>query len=105
MNYYLSTKKLKNREFRVYPENAKIEGQVIYSGHKMGIDDKILPQIINIKIASEKNTYRLFRYDDDKWIDAHSTNLLPKLLESWDSILNTLESKCGKFKKVTITLV
>jgi hypothetical protein len=102
---YLILRKARGREFRVYPESQKAEGEILYTGHKNGLADSLLIDLIDIKTGRERGKCVILKYDENVYIDANSSNMLKTVLESWDSALAVLEKKSGKFRKVTITLV
>lgn len=107
---YLVLRKWRNYEWRLYPENSKFEGQVIYKGHKMGVDNNLLLEVIETKIMNN-NSFELLKYDEGDlkvsskrtWIKTDRDKLLKKLMESWESALNKLEIEDMKFKKIIVT--
>jgi hypothetical protein len=106
---YLVLRKWRNYEWRLYPDDSKFEGQVIYRGHKMGVDNNLLLEIIEIKIMNN-NLFEVLKYDEGDlnnlrkrvFMKADKNNLLKVLLDSWDSALNKFETEVGKSKKIVI---
>jgi hypothetical protein len=109
---YLTLKKWRNYEWRLYPEDSQTEGEVIYKGHKLGLESNLILQIIETRTIN-KNSFHFFRYDKDlsnkntldkgDWIKTDEKDFLKNLLDSWSSALNKLESDNKKFRKVVVT--
>lgn len=110
---YITTKKTNNIEYRVYPIGVEPEGQIIYKGHKLGVDTTILEQIIDWRI--ERSVGRIYfpKYDKVKenisiidasiWDIGRVDNFDTKLVESWETVQNNLKSKIGNYSKIIIT--
>ena len=63
---YLVLRKWRNYEWRLYPDDSKFEGQVIYRGHKMGVDNNLLLEILDIKtlyIFSQLDKYQFLKLE------------------------------------------
>jgi hypothetical protein len=109
---YLVLKKWRNFEWRLYPENSICEGQVIYKGHKMGIDSNLLLETIDLKV-NNANTFEILNYNEGVlhenrkkvWIKTDKNKLVKTLNDSWNSALEKLESENGKLKKIIITKI
>lgn len=107
---YLVLRKWRNYEWRLYSDNSKFEGQIIYKGHKMGLDNNLLLEVIETKIMNN-NSFELLKYDEGDlkvsskrtWIKTDRDKLLKTLMESWKSALNKLEIEDVKCKKIIIT--
>jgi hypothetical protein len=100
---YVATKKLGKLEYRVWSEKGEPEGIVVWNGHKASIEDYVLAEILNIKKIGDKISVIKYGSPEKVWLDVDKSKPLKKLLESWETILDTLEANDGKFKKVTIT--
>ncbi len=112
---YLVFKSDNRREFRIYPDSAEVEGQIIYKGHKLGVELNLLSQLIDYRIERSSNKVLFLRYDkvtdsvsnlDSKiWKVSTSESFDKQILESWESMQTALEQKVGKFKKIFFTVV
>lgn len=107
---YLTLKKWRNYEWRLYPDNSKIEGQILYRGHKMGVDSNTLLEILDVK-TTNNNEFEILKYNEGDlndnrkkvWIKTNKSGLLKTLIDCWDSALNKLESVNAISKKIVIT--
>lgn len=114
MNYVVF-KILNRKEYRIYVENTKYEGLLIYKGHKLGIELSLLSQLIDFRIEKSSNKISILNYEKakdrvdhlnkDHWFIGTSDSVGKLLMESWESIQKVLEEKCGKFRKILITEV
>ena len=115
MNYIVS-KSDARFEYRVYIDNDdNKEGRVIYKGHKLGIDENILLEVIDYRI--EKSTGNLFflKYDQinenidfknkNIWNTGRVDSINLNLLESWDSLIRKLKIDNGDYRKIIITKI
>ncbi len=93
----------------------KIEGRLIYEGHKLAIPDELLPHIINYTHEKYSGNYNFLNYK--KWKDIYGFNDLTSqmtkcwfkerdnkkaLMESYETLLETLKEELGDFKKIYI---
>lgn len=109
---YLVLKKWRNYEWRLYPENSDIEGEIIYKGHKFGLENSILSEILEIKVIN-KNNFEILKYDESdtsnflkkKWIKTNKDNFMKDIFHSWNTALAKLGSENQNFKKIIITKI
>ena len=107
---YLVLKKWRNYEWRLYPENSEVVGDIIYKGHKLGIEDKVLLEILDTKKINN-NSLDILNYEESditdilkkNWIRSEKGELSKKIFESWNSALNKLSVQNEKIKKVIVT--
>jgi hypothetical protein len=114
MNYII-LKAEGRQEIRLYKEGVDFEGDVIYKGHKLAIESNSLTKILDFRIERYSGKIFFLKYDkitdgvdflDTKiWIVTNSTNFERNILISWESAQMALELKCGKFRKILITVV
>lgn len=112
MNYIVSNYYGK-REVRV--SFMPMDGSPIYSGHKLGIDDDILPSILLFKI--ERSTKKYFFIDYKKWNDIYSLQRInpmvtdcwishsdkkKSMMESYNSLITLMDELYGSFKNIYI---
>jgi hypothetical protein len=112
---YLVFKSDFRREFRLYIDGNEVEGQIIYKGHKLGVEVNLLSQLIDFRIERSTNKISFLQYDKitegvtllDKniWKISIQDSFDKNILESWDSLLRASEKKFGKFRKILITAV
>lgn len=112
---YIVFKTTGRKEYRIYLESAESEGDIIYKGHKLGVELNLLSKLIDYRIEKSSNRILVLKYD--KVVDTVSvldTNIwkigtsesLDKLIsESWESLQKVMENKFGKFRKILITAV
>jgi hypothetical protein len=107
---YLVLRKWRNYEWRLYPDDSKFEGQVIYRGHKMGVDNNLLLEILDIKMVNN-NLFEILKYDEGDlnnlrkkvFIKTDKNDLVKTLLESWNSALNKFENQNSNSKRIIVT--
>jgi hypothetical protein len=114
MNYII-LKKDARKEFRLYVEGNESEGQVLYKGHKLSLEVNQLGKILDYRMEKSSNKLHFLIYDKIKesvtiadtsiWRVSSSESFDRQILESWESAQRALESKCGKFRKILITMV
>jgi len=114
MNYVVF-KNVVRKQYRIYTDVSDYEGNIIYKGHKLGLELNSLSQLIDYRIEKTSNRVSVLMYDKIKenvsvldasiWKIGSSENLGKLILESWESVQIALESKCGKFRKILITEV
>ena len=104
---FITIKKDVRFEYRLYPETQEvIEGQVLYRGHKLGVDQKLLSNILLFK--SERNTNNMYIYDytsENRWFKCNSSDVLLAINKSYETLQTKAEHQFGKFRKVIITRV
>jgi hypothetical protein len=112
---YIVLKNENKKEIRLYVEGNNFDGDVIYRGHKLAIGSNSLSKVLESRM--ERSTGKIFflKYDKIKnkvdfldstiWIEGNSSTSEKNLLESWESAQIALESRCGKFRKILITVV
>ena len=115
MNYII-LKNIGFNQYRVYVESVEYEGDILYKGHKFGVNEKLISQIIDYRNVGNTNRILVLKYDK---VVENKVNILDKttwqtgtldsfdkmIWESWLSLLTALESKNGKFRKILITRV
>lgn len=103
---FITTKKNPKNEFRFYLDTQDYEGRVIYKGHKLGIDQSLLSQILDYRMERSTNKIYLMDYEtEDNWFSGSNSNLNSILEQSYDSLQRKAEKKFGKFRKILITVV
>lgn len=104
---YITLKKDQRFELRYYPEiSDNIEGKIIYKGHKLGLNEKLLTYILDYKLERFSNKIYLRNYlTDDKWFSGTTNDTLKIIDKSYESLQDLTEQTFGKFRKVTITIV
>jgi hypothetical protein len=114
MNYVVF-KTANRKEYRIYVDGQDYEGVLIYKGHKLSIELDSLSQLIDYRIERTTNRISVLNYekvkdrvdifDKNQWLIGTSDNFAQLLIQSWESLLKTLEIKSGKFRKILITEV
>lgn len=114
MNYLIS-KSDNRKEIRVYPEGVEFEGDIIYKGHKLGVEIDLLSKIIDFRTERASNRILFLKYDKitdkvilsdrDIWKISSTESFEKEIMNSWDLIKELLEKKVGKFRKILITVV
>ena len=113
---YLISKKCPQFEYRIYIDNNdKIDGQIIYKGHKLGVESNVLNEILEYKIEKSSNTIFFLKYDKiidtvdhknkDIWESGTSESMSKLLLNSWTTLSKSMVNKFGEFRKIIITKV
>ena len=110
---YIVANTMPKREIRI--SNHEIEGRVIYKGHKLGLPDELLPQIIYHTHERYTNTFYFLDYK--KWKNIYNMEKInvkmtkcwfteadskKALIKSYKTLLETLEEDNGEFKKIYI---
>lgn len=102
---FITIKKDSRFEYRLYTDTQQdFEGKIIYKGHKLGVDEKVLSNILEFKMERTSNRVYVRDYDsEDKWFvgSSYDSNLV--LNQSYESLQKFAESKLGKFRKILIT--
>lgn len=104
---FITIKKDSKFEYRLYTENAeKIEGRILYKGHRLGVSENLLGQILEYKLERTTNKLYLFDYTtDDTWFVATRIQPLSAINKSYESLQSKAEKHLGKYKKIIITMV
>jgi len=104
---FITIKKDIRFEYRFYLENSEnVEGQIIYKGHKLAINDRLLSNILEFKIERTTNRIYIFDYtSEDKWFVSSTSDTLRSINQSYDSLQQKAEKQFGKFRKIIITRV
>lgn len=103
----LQIKKDNRFTYYLYTENhQEIEGQVIYKGHKLGLESQFLNQILEFKIEKARDRIYIKDYtSDDDWFISSSRNLITTIEKSYETLQTKAEKEFGKFRKVIITRI
>jgi hypothetical protein len=115
---FITTKKSSRMEYRVYTEDPKEDNlDLIYHGHKLGIIDALLDEIINYKYELSSGKYYYIRYDVwknkynfdtpnntmmDLWKHGNMTSKSKDLFDTWLILIQTLRSLNGDFKNIWV---
>lgn len=104
---YIVTKREPRFEWRFYIEpTEEVEGKVIYKGHKLGINHKLLSSMLEFKQERTTNRIYLIDYENEgRWFVTNDNGLLETLSESYDTLQRVAQDKFGKFRKVVVTVV
>jgi hypothetical protein len=112
MDYIVSNETIKRQ---IIVSTNKVDGRMIYNGHKMGIPDSLLPIILRHHHERYNSTFIFFDYK--KWSEIYDMEKITPtmtecwfrnadsskgLLQSYDTLLNLIEEKFGKFKNIYI---
>lgn len=103
----LQIKKDTRYTYYLYTENHQdIQGQVIYKGHKLGLEPKFLNLILEFKLEKTRDKIYIKDYaNDDRWFVTSSRALVSGMEQSYNSLQAKAENEFGKFRKVIITRV
>jgi hypothetical protein len=115
MNYFV-TKSSNRIEYRIYTsDEVEVEGTTIYKGHKLGVDDNLLLEILDVKIEKSTGKIHFLKYDKvvtepdrldlNMWIVGRTESLNRNLQDCWSTLDRTIRQKFGEFKKIIITRV
>ena len=104
---FITTKKDQRFEYRLYIENVgEIEGLVLYKGHKLGVQDHILANILDYKMERMSNKIYIMDYNSDgRWFASNVSDPKNALDSSYNSLQDLAEKQFGKFRKIIITRV
>jgi hypothetical protein len=104
---FITTKKDQRFEYRYYIESSEnIEGVVIYKGHKLGLNDDILANILDYRIERMGNKIYLLDYNSNgNWFSTTITDTKTVLDKSYESLQQKAENRFGKFRKIVVTRV
>lgn len=112
---YIVFKNTGRKQYRVYVDGMEYEGDLIYKGHKLGVELNLLSALIDFRLEKISGSITVLRYDKVKddismldkniWKVGNSESFESLIKESWESMQNALESKFGKFRKILITAV
>jgi tRNA U34 5-carboxymethylaminomethyl modifying enzyme MnmG/GidA len=114
MNYTI-TKQTSRNEWRIYLDQEKIDGKVIYQGHRLGIETKHLHEFLEFRQEKSSGKVLLLDYeklkdepdhkDMNMWIVGNNANIDTIVEKSWESLLNRLKKDNTNFRKIAITKV
>jgi|688.fasta_scaffold621683_1 hypothetical protein len=104
---YITTKRDARFEWRFYIEpNDNVEGRIIYKGHKLGVGNDVLSNMIEYKQERTTNRIYLMDYENQgRWFVTNDGGLIETLSESYDTLQRIAQEKFGKFRKVVISVV
>lgn len=112
---YLVLKQEARKQIRIYPDGMKFDGQILYKGHKLGVEIDLLTKIIDYRIERSTNKISFLIYEKVSDVVSHVDTTIWKfssidsfeknILESWESVQRQMENKFGKFRKILITIV
>lgn len=117
---YIKLKSNSRLEYRLYlkdPEDQNLD--FVYQGHKLGINDSILDQILDYRFEASTNRIYYLRYDIlfNKFPNEQPslTNLEiwkpgrdskdKELYEIWGNLLQFIRGKIGTFKNIWIVRI
>jgi len=102
---FITTKSDKRHEWRIYTDiDTEIDGAIIYKGHKLGVTEDILLNILELKLERNSDRIHIRDYENNNnWFVGNRTNPYDALNKSYYSLQKRIEDEIGKFKKVTIT--
>lgn len=112
---YIVFKNTGRKQYRIYIDGSEYDGDLIYKGHKLGVELNLLSLLIDFRLEKSSGKVSVLKYDKvegdismlDKniWRIGGSESFNSLIKESWDSMQNALEMKFGKFRKILITAV
>jgi hypothetical protein len=112
---YIVLKNIGHQQLRIYPDPSVYEGKLILKTHKLAIEPKHLIELLEYRmdLLTRKKFFLIYDKVKDKispidksiWIESKGESFEKEIMESWYSVQRALESKCGKFRKILITLV
>ena len=104
---FITIKKDTRFEYRLYTENSEnIEGKVLYKGHKLGIDESLLSQILEYKLERTTNKLYVLDYEsNDTWFVTTKFQPILAMNKSYESLQSKAEKLFGKHRKIVITMV
>ena len=113
---YIVTKREPKWEWRIYKDSEeKIEGQIIYKGHKLAIEHPLLSKILDYRIEKKTGNIFTLKYDKVKELHDHTDltiweigkdqSFQKNLMKSWESLQLIMKQKMGNFRKIIITKV
>lgn len=104
---FIIIKKDSRFEYRLYLEDSvDVQGRVIYKGHKLGVNENILSQILEYRLERSTNKLYLLDYDSlSNWFITTKSNAVLGLNKSYESLQSKAEKQFGKFRKIIITMV
>ena len=99
---YITIKKDPRYEYRFYTEHIQEpEGKVIYKGHKLGIDEKLLASLLEYKMERTRDRIYLMDYDSsDRWFTSSSSNIGNTLNQSYESLQSKAENNLVNLEKL-----
>jgi len=114
---YLVSKRNSRFEYRIYTDNSKLEGKLIFSGHRGSVELPLLEEILEYKYHLSSKRYFFLDYlklfQENQWqypnligIDffRFSSDARKDMWESWNSLMSALSGE-KYLRKVYITMV
>jgi hypothetical protein len=104
---FITIKKDSRFEYRLYTEDSElIEGKVLYKGHKLGVSENLLSQILEYKLEKTTNKLYVFDYNSqDTWFVTTRLQPILAINKSYESLQTKAEKVLGKHRKIVITMV
>lgn len=112
---YIVSKDGPRLQYRIYIDGKETDGKLVYKGHKLGVDENTLSEILDYRIERSTNKIHFLKYDKiedspdyldlNQWKIGRIDSMNIGLLESWMSLNNKMQEKFGKFRKIIITKV
>ena len=104
---FITIKKDTRFEYRFYLEGEQnIDGKIIYRGHKLGVNESLLSNLLDYKLERTTNRIYLKDYEfEDQWFVSNNSNSIRVLQQSYESLQSKAEKEFGKFRKIVITRV
>ena len=104
---FITIKKDPRFEYRFYLEGEEnVDGKIIYRGHKLGVDESLLLNLLDYKVERTTNKIYLKDYQfEDQWFAGNNSNSIRVIQKSYESLQNKAEQQFGKFRKIVITRV
>ena len=112
---YIVLKSIGYQQIRIYPDTSVYEGRLILKSHKLALEPKHLIELLDFRIdlLTKKRFFLIYDKVDNKistidksiWIESQGESFDKEIIESWNSVQRALESKCGQFRKILITVV
>lgn len=115
---FIVTKKSSRMEYRVYTEDPQDKSMdIVYQGHKLGIIDSLLDEIVNYKYELSSGRYYYIRYDIwqskynfeipnntmmDLWKHGNMESKSKDLFDTWLNLIQTLRTLNGDFKNIWV---
>ena len=114
MNYIIS-KSGGRSEYRIYKDGDDFEGYPIYNGHKLGVENNLLAEVLDYRIDRGTGKIHFLKYDKvvtepnhldlKMWEIGRGESMQKNLLDSWISLNQVMREKLGEYRKIIITKV
>ncbi len=112
---YIVTKQTPRNEWRIYLDEEVTDQDIIYKGHKLGIETKHLVEFLEYRRERSSGKVFFLNYENLKgepdtkdmgmWISGTENSLDKIVDQSWSSLQNKLKDKKTNFRKITVTRV